>query len=114
MGHLVKQVELLDLDGVYLVEHVETGDVDSVAFQNIDEVVHCGVASEVDLCRAHTVLFHDLDNHFVGETGLVDGFGDGDAALFELLDDDIWRLFVQSDAESFKLVFYLELMGHWL
>lgn len=45
--HLVEQVQLLDADGVDLVEHIQAGHVAAVALNHIDQVVRC------DVCLPH-------------------------------------------------------------
>ena len=44
MLDLIQNVELLKRDGVDLVEGVEAGDVLSVAFDDVDDVVFGGIA----------------------------------------------------------------------
>ena len=44
MLDLIQDVELFKSNGVYLVEGVEAGDVLSVAFDDVDDVVFGGIA----------------------------------------------------------------------
>ena len=56
MRQRVEDLELLHSDRVDLVEDVETRNVDSVAFDNVNKFVDSGVFSEDDVGRVDAVF----------------------------------------------------------
>ena len=83
-GHrdAVQQVELLDRDRVDLVEHVDGGDVDAVALDDVDEIVRgrAGLADR-DVGVVDAVLAQDGLDLVVVDVRERDGVRDRDAAL---------------------------------
>ena len=52
VGNPVEQVELLDRDGINLVQRVDDGDIaPALGFEDIDQIVNCSVATDGDVCR---------------------------------------------------------------
>jgi len=59
VGDSVEEVELLDGDGVDLVQHVNARHVNSVSLNNVDQVVHSRVALEGHISVVDFVLVQD-------------------------------------------------------
>lgn len=114
VGDPVEDVKLLDCDLVDLVEDINAGDIESVSFDDIDELIDSGVASEADISVRDLVLTeHSLDGILV-DVCQIDGLGDADTALFFLLEGDVGGLLVEPDSEPFKLLLNELLVGDGL
>jgi hypothetical protein len=72
VGSAREDIQRLDRDLVDLVEDVETGDVDAVPFDHIDQVVSSGVTVEGEVSVAH------LEGDGGGEEGKWRGAGEGE------------------------------------
>lgn len=99
----VQNVEFFHRDLIDLIQHVQTGHVDSVSFDDVDNVIDGGVGVEVDVGIEDLVLLADGS-----DTLLVDSFdvvieNEVEASLLVLLDLDQRLGLVESDAESFQL-----------
>lgn len=105
VGHLRDDVEFFDGDLIDLVHGLDAGSVDSVAFDNVDELVDSAVLFEVDVSVGNPVLVADgFDGVFVhfGEFEAV-SFHDTETALILALDVDLRWSLVESDSETFQL-----------
>ena len=58
-AYFCQNVELLDGDLVDFVEDVQAGHVDAVSFNDIDQIVHRGVAADGDVCIVDLVFVED-------------------------------------------------------
>lgn len=124
MRDSIEQVKLFDRDGVDLVKRVDNRDVGPVlGLEDIDQVVDRGVASNSHVRRRNLVLAQNrLDFLKLPSTGRAssitsrnvvthvvvnmcqwDGAGDIDTALVFLLEDNVWRLLIDPDAEALEL-----------
>lgn len=126
----IQQIQLLDADGVNLVEDIDDGNVTpGLCLDDVDEVVNCRIASDGNIGGRHLVfVHHGLDLvmvcwrcqcNFVSteeRSGLTD-MGQGDCmcdvetTLILLPDRDVWRLLVDSDTEPFEFVLNHPLVG---
>jgi hypothetical protein len=70
VGHLVDDVKLLDGELVDLVQHVDAGDVASIALDHVDQLVDGGVAAAEDVSAHDLVLPADHEYDLVREDGL--------------------------------------------
>lgn len=60
VGNPVEQVQLLDRDGINLVQSIDDWNVASaLGFEDIDQVIDCGIATNGDICRGNLVFTHD-------------------------------------------------------
>ena len=75
MRELVKQVELLNRDSVNLVEDVDAWDVDAIAFDDIDKVIHGTVFLELDVSVGDFVLVKDGTNGVIRHLGHLAAVG---------------------------------------
>jgi len=104
MRNSVKDVELGDCDLIDLVEHVDARDVETVAFDDIDEIISSSIATKRDICIGDLVLIADgLDGVFI-HMSLRYGTRDSDATLLLPLEGDIGGFLVQTDTEALKLL----------
>ena len=111
----VQQVQLLDADGVDLVQHVDDGDVaPALRLQHVDDVVDRRVAPQRNVGRGDLVLLHDGPDLVVVDVGLGDGAGDVEAALLLLLECDVGGRLVDADAEALELRLDDALVGEGL
>jgi len=101
----VKDIKLRDGDLIDLVEHINARDIEAVAFNDIDEIISGGIATKGDICVGDLVLVADGLDGVLVHVGLWHGAGHGDTTLLLLLERDVGRLFVQTDTETFKLLF---------
>ena len=106
--HLADDVELLDSDGVDLVHHVEAWDVNTISFDDINELLHGVIGLESDLAVGDSVLVEDRPDGVIGHLGHLKSHAldDGDATLIFSLEVNVWLLLVQSDSETFQ--FFLD------
>lgn len=103
VGDAVQQVELLDRDGVDLVEHVDDGDVGArLGLEHVNQVINGGVAADRNVGRRDLVLAHDGADLVRVDVCQGDSAGDVEAALVLLLECDVGRLLVDADAEAFQ------------
>jgi len=114
--HLVQEVELLNGDGVDLVEDVEAGDVHSVLFNDINQLVHGGVLTEVDVAVGHLVLVEDAPDGVISHFGHVQAhlLSDVNATFILLLQLNEGQLLVESNSETFQLTLDNSLVGERL
>lgn len=101
-----EKLELLHGDLVHFVKDVETGHVNSVALQNVNDVVRGGLALDVERGVADFIFVTDALDGFLVDFLQSYGRGDGDAALLLLHEGDVGRLPVQADPETLQLPLY--------
>jgi len=110
----VENVEFGDSDLIDLVEHVNARDVETIAFDDIDEIISSSIAAKRDIGVGDLVLVADgLDGIFV-HVGLSHGARHSDTTLLLLLESDVRGLLVQTDAETFELLLDEPLVGDGL
>ena len=116
MRHLVKEVKLLNGDLIDLVDHINAGDVDTVAFDDINEIVYSGIAAELKGSVRNLVLMADRLDGVLREPGHLDilRFHDGNTTLVSLLNGNIRPLLVESDTETLKLTLNYAFVSQWL
>ena len=102
--NLVKNVQLLKSNRIDFVESVQAGDVLSVAFNYIDNIVFSCVAFYEDIRVADSVLFQYSLDGIVADFISIDHSGDGHPSLVLSLEIDVRRYFVQSDSKTLQLV----------
>jgi hypothetical protein len=62
---LVKQVKLLNRDGINLVQDVDAGDVNTISLNDIDQVIHRVVLFEIDVAVGDSVFMQNGPNNVV-------------------------------------------------
>jgi len=114
MGEFIKQVKLLNGDGIDLVEDIDAGHINAISLNNINQVIHCVIISEDDIAVSNFVLVHDRSNGIISHLSHVDAvsLGDGDATTILLLELDGWPLLVKADAETFEFTLNNTLISH--
>ena len=55
---MIKDIQLFDSDGINFVEYVENGDISSVAFDNVNELIDSDLKEGRDL----NLLVHELES----------------------------------------------------
>src|SRR5689334_15887844 len=87
----IQQVELLDTNGVNLVERVDNRNIaPTLRLDHVNQVVDCGVASDGHVRVRHSILVqYSLDLAVVDVRKWNRG-GDIDTALVFLLQDNVW------------------------
>ena len=116
VGELIKEVKLFDCDRVNLVQNVDARNVDSVALNNIDKVIHGVVLSEDDVAVADFILVQNRPDSVIRHLGQLDAvaLGNGDTATVLPLQLDGGLFLVETDAEAFKLTLNDSLVSHGL
>ena len=121
VGNPVYEIKLLDRDGVYFVKSIYHRNITStLCLQDINQVVDRCIAPDSDVGRRNLVLAHDrLDllpnsvslaissrrrSNLVTDVRQWDSVGYCNATLVFLFEDNVRRLFVDSNAETFELV----------
>ena len=116
MREFVKQIELFDGDGVNLVENIDARDIDAVAFDDVDEVIHGVVLLKVDVAVGDFVLVQNRSDRVVSHLvhcAAVSPRNVDSTAIFSLQSNS--RLFcVESDAETCELSLNDPLVSHGL
>ncbi|KAJ8530370.1 hypothetical protein ON010_g14542 [Phytophthora cinnamomi] len=103
MRDLVDDGQLLDRELVDLVEHVEARDVDAVALDLVDELVHGHVGAQRHVGVVDLVLVQDLVDRVGVQLALRDRGLEVDAAALLAAEDHVGRLLVEADAEALEL-----------
>jgi hypothetical protein len=68
MLDLIENVKLVKSNSVDLVECVETRDVFAVSFDNVDNIVFCGITLDEDVGIVNTILLQDCLDGLVTHT----------------------------------------------
>lgn len=79
---------------IYFVKYVDTGYVDPVAFNNIDQVVLWGVLPQGDVSVVYFVLCKYGLHRVRVQRGLCDRLVQIDTTFVFLLERNIWRFLV--------------------
>jgi len=116
MGDFVENVELFNGDRVNLVEHIKAGNVDAIALDDINELIHGAVLSEGDIAVADSVLVQNGTNSVVSHLGhghavSLDDMG---TATILSLECDCGSSAVETDTEALKLALNNALICHRL
>jgi len=101
---LVDDVQLLDGDLIDLVQQIDAGYVNAVAFDHIDQVVTGGIISQSNVRIVDLVLGQNGLDQIRVQLGLGNHAVQIDAALVLPLVVDIWWFLVQPDAKALQLV----------
>lgn len=129
----VKQVKLLDRDGIDFVERVDNRYVRSaLGFEHINQVINRGVATDGNIRRCNLVLLHNrfdlLQGGNLAELALLlegrpyvmvnvgqgHGVGDVDATGVLLLENNVRRALVNANSEALQLALDDALVGERL
>lgn len=113
MFYLIENVELIKSQGVNLVKGIQTRNVFSISFNDIDDIVFSGIALQANIGIVDLVLSEDSLDGLVADTIGVDHTGDCYATLVLLFEIDVWRALVESDSETFEFVFDDSFVLHW-
>jgi hypothetical protein len=113
MFYLIKDVELIKSQCVNLVKSIQAGDVFSISFDDIDDIVFSGIALETNIGIVDLVLSENGLDGLVADTIGVDHTGDCYATLVLLLEINVWRALVESNSETFEFVFDDSFVLHW-
>lgn len=114
VGDSIKDIELLDSDLVDLIEDIDAGDIKSVAFDDINQFIHCSVAAEADIRIRDLVLVEHGLHSLLVDVSQIDSLGDADTALLFLLERNVGGLLVEPDPEPLELLLNEFLVGHRL
>ena len=101
---LVEQVKLLNRDSVNLVEDIDAWDIDAIAFNDIDKVIHGVVFLELNVAVGNPVLVQDSTNGVVRHLGHLAAvrLRNVNSTTILSLESDLRRLLVQADSETFQ------------
>lgn len=109
---LIEDVEFVEGDGIDLVERIQAGDVFTVAFNHIDNVVFGSVAFDQHICVTDLVFLENGLNSLVADSVGVYHTRNRNSPLVFSLEINLRRLLVESDSEALKLVLDDLLMSH--
>lgn len=106
----------MDGNRVDLVEDVDAGDVNTVALNDINELVHCRVHFERNVTAVNSVLFQNGNNRVFTHVGHFDtkSLGDGHTTLVLPLEDDVGSRLVEPNTETLKFSLDDALVGQRL
>lgn len=106
MRQSIDDVELFYGNLINLVENVETRDVHAtLVLDGINELLDRGVLITSNVGRIHLVLLANACRNLEVENRLPHRRRERDTTLVPLLEHNVGRLLVQSNAKAFQLVF---------
>lgn len=86
----------------------------ALGLENINEIVHSGIASDRDICRIDSVFVHDSFDFVVVDVRQGHRARYVQTALVLLLEGDVRGRFIDTNAKSFQLRFNNSLVSQWL
>jgi len=112
----VYDVQFLDGNLVDLVQNINAGHVNSVSFDNVDELVNCRVASDVHVGIRKSVFMANCFDCVIAHVSEFEAkrFYHVETAFFLSFNNDVWWSLVESDAEALQLILDLSSMRQWL
>ena len=102
----MQQIRNRESGGCMRAAHVDCGDVHSVSFDNIHQVVRCGIRlpnRHIGVC--YPIFAQNRLYLIVVDIREWHGVRNGNTTLVLPSNDDRWRFFVQSDPKAFKFGF---------
>jgi len=78
MGESVKQVKLFNCNRVNLIENVDARNVNTVSFNDINQVIHRGVTFEIDITVGDSVLVKNGSNRVISHLFVLKSMGSRD------------------------------------
>lgn len=104
MLDLIENVKLVKGNSIDLVESIEARDVLAVSFDNVDNIVFCGITLDKDVSIVNTVLLQDCLDGLVTHTVSIHHAGNGNTSLVLSLKVDLRRTLVEPNSEAFQLM----------
>jgi len=94
MLNLIQNIQLIQSQCINLIQRVQTGNVLSVSFDDIDDVIFSSIAFQADVSIVNSVLFQNGFYRIISDSISVDHSWNGDTSLVLSLELNIGWAFV--------------------